>query len=108
MTSKPDPKAPAFNFRNTPTEWRAVDLATTKTIAKKCTSGMDFAGCSKSLIYESVAKPFNSTRSNGRKFVHLMDAAARLVPRLKRDMDTQLNIKLNELASQFDADQHPT
>jgi hypothetical protein len=108
MTSKPDPQAPTFNFRNTPTAWRAVDLPTTKNIAKKCTSGMDFVGCSKSLIYECVAKPFNSTQSNARKFVHLMDAAARILPRLQRDMDTQLSIKLNELASQFDADQHPT
>ena len=104
MTSKPDPQAPAFNFRNTPTAWRAVDLPTTKNIADKCTSGMNFTGCSKSLIYESVAKPYNSCKANGRKFVHLMDAAARIAPKLQREMTRQLSEKLNELASQFDAD----
>lgn len=108
MTSKPNPEAPAFNFRNTPTAWRAVDLPTTKSIAKRCVSGMDFAGCSKSLIYESVAKPYNSTKSDARKFVHLMDAAARILPRLQRELGKQLSDKLNELASQFDADQRPT
>lgn len=107
MTSKPDPQAPGFNFRSTPVEWRSVDLATTKGIARRCSSGMDFVGCSKSLIYECIAKPLSSTKTNPRKFVHLMDAAARISQRLNRELTSKLNTELNQLASQFDADTHP-
>ena len=95
----------ALNFRNTPTEWRAVDLATTKGIAQRCTSGMDFVGCSKALIYEYVAKPLSSCQSKPEKFIHLMDAAARISKRLNRELASKLNTELDVLASQFDADQ---
>jgi hypothetical protein len=107
MTSKPNPQAPGFNFRSPPTEWRAVDLTTTKGIARRCTSGMDFVGCSKALVYECVAKPLSSTQSKPKKFIHLMDAAARISKRLNRELTSQLNADLNMLASQFDADQPP-
>lgn len=107
MTSKPNPQAPGFNFRSTPVPWRSVSLSTTKGIARRCTSGMDFAGCSKFLIYESVAKPPSSTQSNPRKFIHLMDAAARISKRLNIELTHKLNAELNVLASQFDADQPP-
>lgn len=105
MPHKIDPSAPKFNFRSTPVAWRSVDLAIVKNIAKRCTSGMDFAGCNKFTLYESVAKPPSSTTSNAPKFIHLMDAAARIAPRLDREMYRKLNAELSQLASEFDADQ---
>ena len=104
MTSKLNSDAPKFHWRCTPTEWRSVDLATTKNIARRCSSGMDFVGCSKALVYECIAK--GSSQYNAQKFSHLMHAAARISKRLDNERYNKLNNELNHLSYLFDQ-QHP-
>ena len=90
---------PQFNFRNTPTEWRCIDLRTTKQIAHLCSRGVDFSGCSKADVIEGMAKP-NGYNSEGLKFVSMMDAMARFLPRLKGEFDETVSKKIRELAKE--------
>lgn len=85
---------PKFNYRAV-SKWRSVDLSTTKYIAELCSSGVSFTGCSKALIFESMAQPCGHS-SNAPKFLELMDAAAKFMPKLTTEFNKKVSDKINE------------
>lgn len=99
------PPSLAFDCRHTPTAWRKVDLSTTKRIAYACMSGIDFTGSNKSDIYECVAKPPSSIKSDPHKFAVMMHAAAALLPSLQQRLNEKLNETLKRIEDEFDARQ---
>ena len=72
---------PKFNFRDI-SKWRVIDLSTTIAIAHKCSTGVDFRGCSKSHVIESMAKPPAGYTTDADKFVFMMDRMAKKLPGL--------------------------
>lgn len=99
-------KPPKFNFRDI-AKWRSVDLRWTKEIAHRCTKGVDYQGCSKSQIIEGVAKPFGY-ESDAKKFVAMMDKAARFIPNVKERFDKEVSDKLKEVEEQLANDKGQT
>lgn len=90
---------PKFNFRDI-SKWRSVDLRWTKEIAHRCTKRVDYQGCSKSQIIEGVAKPFGY-ESDAKKFVAMMDKAAKFIPDIRVRFDKEVSDRLKEVEKQF-------
>jgi hypothetical protein len=90
---------PKFNFRDT-SRWRPVDLETTKRIAHLCTTGVNYQDCSKSDIIEGVAKPHGYT-SDATKFMAMMDAASKFLPRMKAEFYTEVGRRLGQINQEF-------
>lgn len=101
-----NPKLPAFNFRNTPTEWRSVDLKTVMDIARRCSSGVDWSKCSKSMIYEGIAKPCGHS-SKPEKFVYMMGRAEHDLREIHRDHNRQVYQKICEIEAKWEEGDQP-
>ncbi len=97
---------PKFNFRDI-SKWRSVDLRWTKEIAHRCTKRVDYQGCSKSQIIEGVAKPFGY-ESDAKKFVAMMDKAAKFIPDIRVRFDKEVSDRLKEVEKQFANDKEQT
>ena len=79
---------PKFNFRDV-SKWKVIDLPTTLIIAHKCSGGVNFAGCTKYDIIESMAKPHGYS-TDAAKFVFLMDNAVTGIANLKEEYREKL------------------
>ena len=97
---------PSFDWRRLMDKCRCVDLRTTMDIAHRCTSGVTFQGSSKSAIIEGVARPHGYS-AKPEKFVVMMNQAALQLPAIKQECDRKVYQKLNELDSQWEAENKP-
>lgn len=81
------------------TRWRAVDLRTTIKVAHACTSGVDYARCSKKDIYKTFMKPEVHTYAKPQVelFAWMMDEMVEIHNRHRRLLDTEIHTRVEGL-----------
>lgn len=84
--------------------WRSVDPPTTRLIATLSSKGADLRGLSKKEVYRFMERP-TGCEADAVKFAKLMRVAAEELPKLKANLQKEMEDRVNRAAAQYHTEQ---